>query len=91
MLQAPKALIVGINGQDGYYLKKLLESKKYIVLGISRQPDLKNNIISCNYEDIESIKNLLESEKPDEIYNLAAISSVVKCNESPIEAFKANI
>jgi GDPmannose 4,6-dehydratase len=89
-LQAPKALIVGINGQDGYYLKKLLESKNYQVIGLSRQSDLQNNIISCNYEDIEAIKNLLESEKPDEIYNLAAISSVVKCNELPLEAFKAN-
>jgi GDPmannose 4,6-dehydratase len=91
LLQAPKALIVGINGQDGYYLKKLLESKNYQVIGLSRQPDLKNNIISCNYEDIEAIKNLLETEKPDEIYNLAAISSVVQCNELPLEAFKANV
>lgn len=88
---APKALIVGINGQDGYYLKKLLESKNYQVIGLSRKADRENNVISCNYEDIETIKELIETEKPDEIYNLAAISSVVKCNESPIEAFKANV
>lgn len=90
IIQANKAIILGIKGQDGYYLKKLLESKNYIVIGLSRSADFENNIIACNYEDIEAIKNLIEREKPDEIYNLAAISSVVKCNEDPVAAIKAN-
>jgi GDPmannose 4,6-dehydratase len=89
--QQQKALIIGINGQDGYYLKKLLKSKNYSVIGVSRKSDPENNVISCNYEDIEAVLGILEREKPDEIYNLAAISSVVKCTESPIEAFKANV
>ena len=89
--QQQKALIIGINGQDGYYLKKLLESKNYSVVGLSRKSDLENKVISCNYEDIGEVLGIIEREKPNEIYNLAAISSVVKCNESPIEAFKANV
>ena len=89
--QQQKALIIGINGQDGYYLKKLLESKNYSVVGLSRKSDLENKVISCNYEDIEEVLSIIEREKPNEIYNLAAISSVVKCSESPIEAFKANV
>lgn len=88
--QANKAIILGIKGQDGHYLKKLLESKNYNVIGLSRKSDPENNVISCNYEDVEAIKDLIEREKPDEIYNLAAISSVVKCNEDPVAAFKAN-
>ena len=90
-LLAKKALIIGINGQDGFYLKELLESKSYQVIGLSRKAEPAKSIISCNYEDIIELAFILESEKPDEIYNLAAISSVVQCAQDPIGAFKANV
>ena len=32
-----KAIISGVTGQDGFFLKKLLEKKNYSVLGLSRK------------------------------------------------------
>src|SRR5210317_948270 len=84
-----KAIIFGVTGQDGYYLTKLLIKKNYIVHGVKRRtssnlPIRTNEFLRCkkfniHYGDLTdpgSIKNLIESINPDEIYNLAAQSHV---------------
>lgn len=83
------ALITGISGQDGAYLVKLLLSKGYKVVGTSRQspksnfPKLKYlgvekkvKLIQDDLLDAKKVKDLLTKFQPDEIYNLAAQSSV---------------
>ena len=92
----PKALILGITGQDGSYLSELLLSKGYEVHGVIRRSS------SCNTERIddifppdqkkflhygdleEGLDNLLTTIQPDEIYNLAAMSHVAISFEVPI-------
>jgi GDPmannose 4,6-dehydratase len=93
-----KALITGINGQDGSYLAELLLEKGYEVHGIIRRSstfnteriehlyiddlikDLHNKQqIKLHYGDMTDATNLIrlvQSIKPDEIYNLAAQSHV---------------
>ena len=93
-----KALITGINGQDGSYLAELLLEKGYEVHGIIRRSstfnteriehlyidslikDLHNTQrIKLHYGDMTDATNLIrlvQSIKPDEIYNLAAQSHV---------------
>lgn len=82
-----KALITGINGQDGSYLAELLLSKGYEVHGITRRTSqpLHDNIrhllplISLHPGDMTdggSIQNAIELVQPDEIYNLAGMSQV---------------
>lgn len=84
---ALKALITGINGQDGSYLAELLLSKGYEVHGITRrtsQPlhdNIKHLIGSitlhpADMTDAGSLHNAIELVKPDEIYNLAGMSQV---------------
>ena len=82
-----KALITGINGQDGSYLAELLLSKKYEVHGIARRTST-NNLnriqhilpeITVHYGDLSdslSLIKIIQDVKPDEIYNLAAQSDV---------------
>ena len=80
------ALITGITGQDGGILSELLLSKGYDVHGIrpySATPDLErvNHIdgLQCHYGDLTDTSNLLriiETIKPDEIYNLGALTHV---------------
>ena len=82
-----KALITGINGQDGSYLTELLLSKKYEVHGIVRRTST-NNLnriqhilpeITLHYGDLSdslSLVKIIQDVKPDEIYNLAAQSDV---------------
>ncbi len=92
MSKKKTALITGITGQDGSYLAELLLKKNYKVHGIKRRSSilispridhlyeakLKNNLI-LHYGDLtdgQSISDLINKIKPDEIYNLAAQSHV---------------
>lgn len=82
-----KALITGINGQDGSYLAELLLSKNYEVHGIVRRTSINNlnriqhilSEITLHYGDLSdslSLIKIIQDVKPDEIYNLAAQSDV---------------
>ena len=93
-----KALITGINGQDGSYLAEFLLSKGYEIWGIlkrnsvsenqtSRIPDDIFNKINLEYADMTDMSSLLRILKisnPDEIYNLAAQSHVRISFDQPI-------
>jgi len=93
-----KALITGINGQDGSYLSELLLEKGYEVWGIlkrnsvaenqtARIPDnvfKQLNLAYADMNDMSSLFRVLQSCKPDEIYNLAAQSHVRVSFDTPI-------
>ncbi len=82
MLGARTALITGVAGQDGIYLARLLLKRGYRVIGtttsaIGSSPYLQGvEIIGCDIRDTEGIARVLRLQRPDEIYNLAAVSSV---------------
>lgn len=63
-----KALITGIQGQDGFYMDKLLKSKGYETIGIKRE--------TVNLLDKDALFNLILNTMPDEIYNFAGYSNV---------------
>lgn len=82
-----RALITGINGQDGSYLAELLIDKNYEVHGTTRRTSqpilsniehLKKKIIMhpADMTDAGSLHNAIERCVPDEIYNLAGMSQV---------------
>lgn len=94
------ALITGVSGQDGSYLAELLLDKNYVVVGMTRrnsqasQPWLKSIFdhehfihTTGNMQDASSLYKILETYKPDEIYNLAAQSHVGASFECPEETF----
>jgi GDPmannose 4,6-dehydratase len=81
------ALITGATGQDGFHLTEFLLSKKYKVIGMinGQRPDRSAeyrgrypqvSLINGDLSDISSLIRVLEISKPDEIYNLGAISFV---------------
>jgi GDPmannose 4,6-dehydratase len=83
----PRALITGITGQDGLYLAELLLGKGYEVYGLIRGqnnpkyelvtstvPDV--HLLTGDLTDLSSLVRALGVAKPDEIYNLGAISFV---------------
>ncbi len=92
-----KALITGINGQDGSYLAEFLVEKGYKVYGILKRNSVAENqtariqsIFSeldleyADMTDMSSIIRVLNQVKPDEIYNLAAQSHVRISFDQPI-------
>ncbi|HQQ96800.1 MAG TPA: GDP-mannose 4,6-dehydratase [Cyclobacteriaceae bacterium] len=98
-----KAIVTGISGQDGSYLAKLLIGKGYRVIGLiseNRNSDLfrlayLDILQSCEIRPINllnqnAVEQLLEEVRPDEIYNLAALSSVGVSFQQPLNTFDFN-
>lgn len=97
-----KAIITGINGQDGAYLADYLINIGYRVIGFTRNIknsfkgleylNIKNKVelIECNLLDIKDVHQLISRFQPDEIYNLAAQSSVYQSYKEPINTFEFN-
>lgn len=94
-----KALITGINGQDGSYLSEFLLDKGYEVHGIVKRnsipenqtariqhlyKEIKNNIYHADMCDMSSLLSVVSNIMPDEIYNLAAQSHVRVSFDQPI-------
>ncbi len=90
-----KALITGINGQDGSFLSELLLEKGYEVYGILRRKSVvdygnvthikdKIHFIYADMTDVVSLIKALKIAQPDEVYNLAAQSFVATSWDQPI-------
>ncbi len=83
----PRALITGITGQDGSYLAELLLDRGYEVHGMVRRAStekferlehLRERLVLHQGDllDQRSLADTLKASRPDEIYNLAAMSFV---------------
>jgi GDPmannose 4,6-dehydratase len=92
-----KALITGINGQDGSYLAEFLLEKGYEVWGTLKRNSVSENQTSRlgdNYSkvkleyadltDLSSLIRVISLCQPDEIYNLAAQSHVRISFDQPL-------
>lgn len=92
-----KALITGINGQDGSYLAEYLLSIGYEVHGILKRNSVSENQTSrlenifnkiylhyADVTDISSLYRVVNKIRPDEIYNLAAQSHVRISFDQPL-------
>ena len=91
------ALVTGITGQDGAYLAKYLLTKGYRVIAGERRSSYRHRgrLLSLGIEsDIEwvdfdladqgNIIRVLDTYKPDEVYNLAAQSFVGVSFDQPV-------
>lgn len=94
-----KALITGINGQDGSYLAEFLLGKGYEVHGILKRnsvaenqterldhiyENIKGNLHYADVTDISSLYRVINNIQPEEVYNLAAQSHVRISFDQPI-------
>lgn len=99
------AIISGITGQDGAYLTKhLLELGGYKIIGLVRRSSLLNlsrlerlnidlSLIEFETFDLSEpfmVQNLIKKYKPQEIYNLAAMSFVAASFEIPLYTMDTN-
>ena len=96
------ALIIGISGQDGAYLAKLLLSKGYIVYGSTRDSSICDisklsklkilddiNLVSLAPNDFRSVMKAINSINPDEVYYLAGLTSVSLSFDQPVECIES--
>ncbi len=98
-----KALITGCNGMDGSYLSELLLSKDYKVYGMMRRssvdtterishliPNPNFELVEGDVTDCSCMHRLISGIKPDEVYNLAAMSHVGTSFDQPITTCQIN-
>ena len=95
----PTCLITGVTGQDGAYLSQFLLQKGYRVVGMIRRSASSDmvgerlrwlgilndvELVDGNLIDLSSLIRLLQTYRPDEIYNLGAQSFVAASWNQPL-------
>src|ERR1700739_380753 len=95
----PTCLITGVTGQDGAYLSQLLLQRGYRVVGMMRRSASSDTIgerlrwlgilndielVTADLADLSSLLRILQTYKPDEIYNLGAQSFVAESWNQPL-------
>ena len=75
-----RALVLGVNGQDGSYLAQALLQRNDHVVGVGRQPNSRYvhdhprfSYAAADLADERRIEALLRSVAPDRIYHFAAV------------------
>jgi len=92
---AKKALITGVTGQDGSYLADFLLAKGYEVYGMVRRSSMEKfdriehikdriKIRQADLLDQYSISKIIDEVRPEEVYNLAAMSFVPTSWDQPV-------
>lgn len=90
-----RAVITGITGQDGSYLAELLLEKGYEVTGVVRRASAPNlwrvehlldriALRPADLLDQLSLMRVIDDVRPDELYNLAAMSFVPASWDQPM-------
>jgi GDPmannose 4,6-dehydratase len=95
----PTCLITGVTGQDGAYLSQFMLQKGYRVVGMIRRSASSDmvgerlrwlgilndvELVDGNLIDLSSLIRLLQTYRPDEIYNLGAQSFVAASWNQPL-------
>ncbi|MGE0592500.1 MAG: GDP-mannose 4,6-dehydratase [Vicinamibacterales bacterium] len=90
-----RAIITGITGQDGSYLAELLLAQGYEVIGVVRRSSSPNlwriehlldrvTLRPADLLDQLSLVRIIQDVRPDEFYNLAAMSFVPASWDQPL-------
>ena len=89
-----RALITGVEGQDGYFLAKELSEKGYEVFGgYLAKPNLELDcsLVELDVTNLEAVENLIQKVKPEVIFHLAGISNVAQAESNPELAQRVNV
>ncbi|TAM86974.1 MAG: GDP-mannose 4,6-dehydratase [Jatrophihabitans sp.] len=91
----PTALITGISGQDGWYLSEHLLADGYHVVGLDPAAGDAplppgTAAVRGDLRDEASLRAALAGTRPQEIYNLAGLSSVAQSWEQPEQSVDVN-
>ena len=91
-----RALVLGVNGQDGILLSQLLLERGFTVFGVGFQslPSIhlrsEVNYQSIDIRETEKISKLISESKIERVYNLAGLSSVAESFLNPVEFMEIN-
>ena len=97
------AVVTGANGQDGFYLTRRLLGEGYVVHGTVRRRGAAGATVApataihpavvvheLDLEEATGHAQLIADLRPDEVYNLAGLSSVAESFVDPAAAWRTN-
>lgn len=89
----PKALVLGVNGQDGSYVAEALVRRGYEVVGAGRQPHSRypgwltgSRYAQLDLEHQDDLLALLHDTRPDVVFHTAAIHGAAGFHYEPVFA-----
>ncbi|MBC7982244.1 MAG: GDP-mannose 4,6-dehydratase [Candidatus Obscuribacterales bacterium] len=89
----PKALVLGVNGQDGSYLAESLLKRGYDVAGVARQSKSRYvtatdrfAYVQLDLQNADALRALLETLQPDVVFHAAAIHGAAGFCYEPVFA-----
>jgi GDPmannose 4,6-dehydratase len=90
-----RALVTGVTGQDGWYLAEALRARGDSVVGVVSSADTTPvppgvEPVVGDMRDQESLVAAVEAAEPDEVYNLASLSSVAQSWQDPATVADVN-
>jgi GDPmannose 4,6-dehydratase len=97
--QQRRALITGVNGQDGWYLARRLLADGYSVVGTTHRNggpeglDIDGNwvpMLVLDLSDMQQVEDLIGKVQPNEIYNFAARASSAQLFDDPLATADIN-
>src|SRR5262245_11494568 len=87
----PKALVLGVNGQDGSYVAEALLRRGYQVIGAGRQsasalvsPSPAFIYRQIDVGDGRALSELLDQQAPDMVFHCAAVHGAAGFNYEPV-------
>lgn len=96
----PTALVTGIAGQDGAYLTRQLVDRGYRVVGLVQRGATVHpavlpfvagaDLLEGDLRDLDSLRAAVATAQPDEVYNLAGLSSVAASWRDPLAVADVN-
>ena len=96
-----KTLILGIGGQDGFFLSRLLAERDLAIIGVLLPEDMGNetiphlprtglNLVQTSICDHDMLRKIIRQEQPTYIYNFAGISFIPYSWDAPRDVEKIN-
>ncbi len=96
-----RALILGIGGQDGFFMSHLLATEGHKITGVLLPEDKANEtipylpntditLVETSICDFESLESLIGNEKPNWVFNFAGISFIPYSWDAPSLVEKTN-
>lgn len=85
-----RALITGINGFVGTYLRQELTSHNWEVFGLSDNPPFNDRVLEGNILDRSRIQTILRKVNPEVVFHLAGFTSVSASWNDPELALRVN-
>jgi GDPmannose 4,6-dehydratase len=86
-----RAIVLGVNGQDGSYAAEALLRRGYEVLGVGRDPSSRHvpegpafRYQQCDLRDPQSLAAIVDEYRPDFAFHMAAVHGASGFNYEPV-------